>query len=121
VVVSFVDGDLDRPLVTGCVYNGDNPNPYEMPAKKMVSTFKSNSYPGGDGYNEFRFDDTKEEEEIWLHGEKDWNTVIENDLNRDVLHDETQNVSRNRTRTVGNDERIRVDNNRTKTVGANET
>jgi len=121
VVVSFVDGDLDRPLVTGCVYNGDNANPYEMPAKKMISTFKSNSYPGGDGYNEFRFDDTKDQEEIWLHGEKDWNTVIENDLNRDVLHDETQNVTRNRTRTVGNDERVRVDNNRTKTVGANET
>ncbi len=64
VVVSFIDGNLDRPLVTGCVYNGDNPNPYELPAKKMVSTFKTNSYPHGDGYNELRFDDTKHEEEI---------------------------------------------------------
>ncbi|MEC7524413.1 MAG: type VI secretion system tip protein TssI/VgrG [Myxococcota bacterium] len=121
VVVSFLDGDLDRPLVTGCVYNGDNDVPYPLPDKKMVSTFKTNSYPGGDGYNELRFDDTKGEEEIWVHGEKDWNTVIENDLYRDVRHDETQNVVRNRTRTVGNDERVTVDKNRVKTVHVNET
>lgn len=121
VVVSFIDGDLDRPLVTGCVYNGDNTNPYQLPAKKMVSTFKTNSYPGGGGYNELRFDDTKGEEEIWLHGQKDWNTVIENDLTRDVRHDETQTVTNDRTRSVGHDETITVVNDRTKTVNANET
>ncbi|MEQ9081089.1 MAG: type VI secretion system tip protein TssI/VgrG [Sandaracinaceae bacterium] len=121
VVVSFIDGDLDRPLVTGCVYHGDNAVPYPLPEKKMVSTFKTNSYPGGDGYNELRFDDSKGEEEIWVHGEKDWNTVIENDLYRDVRHDETQNVVRNRTRTVGNDESVTVAKNRTKNVGVNET
>jgi type VI secretion system secreted protein VgrG len=121
VVVSFIDGDVDRPLVTGCVYNGDNHNPYQLPAKKMVSTFKSNSYPGGDGYNEFRFDDTKSEEEIWLHGEKDWNTVIEHDLTREVRHDETQSVTHDRTRSVGHDENITVRNDRTAAVEANET
>jgi type VI secretion system secreted protein VgrG len=121
VVVSFIDGDVDRPLVTGCVYNGDNPSPYPLPEKKMVSTFKTQSYPGGDGYNELRFDDTKGDEEIWLHGEKDWNTVIENDLNRDVLRDESQNVSRNRTRTVGNDERITVGGDRTERVRGSES
>ncbi len=121
VVVSFIDGNLDRPLVTGCVYNGDNPNPYELPAKKMVSTFKTNSYPHGDGYNELRFDDTKHAEEIWMHGEKDWNTVIEHDLTRDVRHDETQHVTHDRTRTVGHDEQVTVQHDRTKTVDKNET
>jgi type VI secretion system secreted protein VgrG len=121
VVVSFIDGDVDRPLVTGCVYNGDNNNPYQLPAKKMVSTFKTNSYPGGDGYNELRYDDTKGEEEIWLHGEKDWNTVIEHDLTREVRHDETQSVTHDRTRSVGHDERVSVQHDRTKSVGVDET
>ncbi|MFK7988378.1 MAG: type VI secretion system Vgr family protein [Sandaracinaceae bacterium] len=121
VVVSFVDGDLDRPLVTGCVYNGDNPGPYDQPSKKMISTFKTNSYPGGNGYNELRFDDSKGAEEIWIHGEKDWNTVIENDLDRKVFHDETQHVSNNRRRNVGVNETVTVGSNRSKTVGANET
>ncbi len=121
VVVSFIDGDLDRPLITGCVYNGDRATPYELPAKKMVSTFKTNSYPGGDGYNELRFDDTKHDEEIWLHGEKDWNTVIEHDLTRTVRHDERQVVGNNRSRNVGVNERVTVGSNRTKSVGANET
>ncbi|MCB9596884.1 MAG: type VI secretion system tip protein VgrG [Sandaracinaceae bacterium] len=120
VVVSFIDGDVDRPLVTGCVYDGDRATPYELPAKKMVSTFKTNSYPGGDGYNELRFDDSKSEEEIWLHGEKDWNTVIEHDLTREVRHDEHQKVTRHRTRKVGSNETVTVGHNRSKTVGANE-
>ncbi len=121
VVVSFIDGDVDRPLVTGCVYNGDNNNPYHLPAKKMVSTFKTNSYPGGDGYNELRFDDTKGGEEIWMHGEKDWNTVIEHDLTREVRHDETQSVTHDRTRSVGHDEHVTVGNDRKKAVGHDET
>ncbi|MGE0785001.1 MAG: type VI secretion system Vgr family protein [Sandaracinaceae bacterium] len=121
VVVSFIDGDLDRPFVTGCAFNGDNVTPYELPAKKMVSTFKTNSYPGGDGYNELRFDDTKSAEEIWMHGEKDWNTVIEHDLDREVRHDERQRVLHDRTRNVGNNETLVVGANRLRMVGLNES
>ena len=121
VVVSFVDGDPDRPLVTGTVYNGDNPGPYPMPEKKMLTVFKSNSYPGGGGFNELRLDDTKNAEEIWLHGQKDWNTLILNDLNRDVMHDETQNVVNDRTRTVGVDETLSVGNDRSRQVGHDES
>ena len=119
VVVSFIDGDLDRPLVTGCVYNGTHETPYPLPEKKMVSTFKTNSYPGGGGYNELRFDDTKNSEEIWMHGEKDWNTVIENDLTREVQHDESQTVRRNRTRNVGVNESVFVAAVQSTTVGVN--
>ena len=121
VVVSFVDGDPDRPLVTGCVYNGDQPLPYPLPEKKSLTLFKSNSYPGGGGFNELRLDDSKNAEEIFLHGQKDWNTTILNDLTRDVGHDETQHVANNRTRTVGVDETLTVSNNRQRTVGVDET
>jgi type VI secretion system secreted protein VgrG len=121
VVVAFVDGDPDRPLVTGCVYNGDLPLPYALPEKKMVTTFKSNSYPGGNGFNELRLDDTKQAEEIFLHGEKDWNTIIKHDHTRQVGNDETQSVGHDRTRQVANDETLSVGNNRTRMVGVNET
>ncbi|MCC6874718.1 MAG: type VI secretion system tip protein VgrG [Sandaracinaceae bacterium] len=121
VVVAFVDGDPDRPIVTGCLYNGDQPLPYPLPEKKAMTLFKSNTYPGGGGYNELRLDDSKDAEEIWMHGQKDWNTVIENDLTRQVGHDETQHVGNNRTRTVGVDETLTVGANRTRLVGANET
>ena len=121
VVVSFVDGDPDRPLVTGCVYNGDQPLPYPLPEKKAMTLFKSNSYPGGDGFNELRLDDSKGAEEIWLHGEKDWNTLIRHDLNRTVLNDETQEVVMNRTRIVGIDEGVQIGNDRNKKVLHDET
>ena len=76
VVVTFLEGDPDRPLVTGCVYNSDNMPPYakDEPTK---STILSNTTKGGDGNNEFRFEDKKDEEEIYIHAQKDMNTVVE--------------------------------------------
>lgn len=79
VVVSFINGDPDRPLVTGCVYNADNTPPYGAKDKTMA-TIKSDTHKGkGSGFNELRFEDKKKKEEIYLHAEKDWNThVLEN-------------------------------------------
>lgn len=76
VVVTFLEGDPDRPLVTGCVYNSDNMPPYakDEPTK---STILSNTTKGGGGNNEFRFEDKKDEEEIYIHAQKDMNTVVE--------------------------------------------
>lgn len=77
VVVSFINGDPDRPLVTGCVYNADNLPPYGA-KDKTKSTLKSHTHKG-QGFNEFRFEDEKQKEEIYLHAQKDWNTfIIEN-------------------------------------------
>jgi len=81
VVVTFLEGDPDRPLVTGCIYNGEAMPPYTLPDDQTKSTMKSNSSKGGDGYNEWRFEDKAGDEEIWLHAQKDWNTVVENDRN----------------------------------------
>jgi type VI secretion system secreted protein VgrG len=116
VVVDFLEGDPDRPLIVGRVYHGANVPPYPLPAEKTKSTIKSNSSKGGGGNNELRFEDKKGQEEIWLHGQKDWNIKIEHDKNQLVGHDETKKVGHDETYEIGNDQTLTVDHNRDKTV-----
>jgi type VI secretion system secreted protein VgrG len=76
VVVTFLEGDPDRPLITGCVYNGEHASPYSE-SQPTKSTIKSNSTKGGGGFNEFRYEDKKGSEQIYLHAQKDWDSVVE--------------------------------------------
>ena len=78
VVVEFLNGDPDQPLVTGRVYNGENKPPYNLPADKTRTVWKSNSSKGGGGYNEMRFEDAKGKEQIFMHGQKDMDVRIKN-------------------------------------------
>lgn len=78
VLVEFLEGDPDRPIVTGSVYNGANKPPYDLPAEKTKSTLKSLSSKGGGGFNEFRIEDKKGSEEIHLHAEKDFTIKVKN-------------------------------------------
>ncbi|MBU1169041.1 MAG: type VI secretion system tip protein VgrG, partial [Proteobacteria bacterium] len=121
VIVNFIDGDPDRPLVTGAVYNGKNTPPYSLPEEKTKSTLKSNSTPGGGGFNELRFEDKKDEEEIYIHGEKDWNIEILNDKGQTIGHDEKLDVANDRTKTVGNDQKESIGNNKDITVAKTHT
>ncbi len=121
VVVEFLEGDPDRPLVAGTVYHGANVPPYVLPDEKTKSTIKSNSTIGGDGFNELRFEDKKDKEEVYLHGQKDWTIRIENDKNQEVGHDETLDVGNDRTKTVGHDQSETVKHNKKITVGDNHT
>jgi len=121
VVVSFIEGDPDRPIVTGRVYHGTNRPPYALPDEKTKSTVKSDSSIGGGGSNEIRFEDKKGSEEIYLHGQKDWTIVIENDKNQTVGHDETLDVGNNRTKSVRVNERETIGANKTIGVGVNHT
>jgi len=121
VLVQFLEGDPDRPVISGRVYNGENPTPYGLPDKKTVSTFKSSSSPGGNGSNELRFEDAAGKEEIYLHGQLDMNTVIERDRSQKFGRDTTDSVGRDRTRTVGNNETLSVGNDRKQSVTSNET
>ncbi|MGY4533144.1 type VI secretion system secreted protein VgrG [Pseudomonas sp. TE3786] len=100
VIVTFIDGDPDRPLVTGCVYNGDNPVPFELPANQTQSGIKTNSSKGGGGFNALRFEDKKDSEEVFLQAQKDFNIKVLNDTTATVGHDETLTVQNARTRTV---------------------
>ncbi len=108
VVVAFLEGDPDRPLVTGCVYNGDNPPPYPLPDEKTKSTIRSASSPGSDGFNELRFEDAAGSEEVFLHAQKDWNVRVENNESQGIGNDETRNVGHDQTITVKNKQTITV-------------
>lgn len=121
VIVDFLEGDPDRPIITGRVYHGTNNPPYGLPGEKTKSTIKSNSSPGGGGSNELRFEDKKGSEEIYLHGQKDWTIGIENDKNQTVGHDETLSVGNNRTKKVGVDQKETIGANKSIEVGANHT
>jgi type VI secretion system secreted protein VgrG len=92
VVVTFLEGNPDRPLVTGSVYNATQTVPYGLPGEQTKSTIKSHSSKQGSGFNEFRFEDKKDSEEIFLQAQKD--------LNIKVLHDETRTVTNARTTTI---------------------
>ncbi len=92
VIVDFLEGDPDRPIITGRVYNAEEMPPYPLPAKKMVTGLKSNSTLGGGGYNEYIMDDTKGNELIREHGQFDKDSTIEHDLREHVLHDRHRNV-----------------------------
>ncbi len=139
VIVQFIEGDPDRPLVTGSVYNEEQMPPYELPANSTQSTIKSRSSKGGtpDNFNEIRFEDKKGEEHFLIHAEKDHMVEVENDethwvgANRnstidkdDTLHvkgNETITIDGNRTEKVEKDESISITGNRTENVEKDET
>jgi type VI secretion system secreted protein VgrG len=125
VVVSFLDGDPDRPLVTGCVYNGTNTPPYTLPTDMTKSTIKGMSTKsGGATANEIRFEDKKDSEELYLFAQKDMTVHALNDRTTNIDHDETVTVKNARTTTISEaDESLTVSKgNRTvKVETGNET
>lgn len=100
VVVEFLNGDPDQPLVTGTVYNGNNATPYDLPADKTISGVKSKT-DGGDGYNELIFDDRDGNELIRFHAERDLEGKVENDERRDVGHNVNVKIGNNRAENIG--------------------
>jgi type VI secretion system secreted protein VgrG len=112
VVVQFIDGDPDAPLVTGCVYNGTNAPPYELAANKTMSVFKTQTHGGG-GFNELSFEDEAGQERIFMHGQKDQEI--------EILNDRTKTVGNDQSETVGNDKTIQVGANHTEQIGADQT
>ncbi|MGV7210366.1 type VI secretion system Vgr family protein [Oxalobacteraceae bacterium A2-2] len=142
VVVEFLEGDPDRPLVTGCVYNSDAMPPYALPAGQTRSTIMSNSSKDGQGCNELRFEDKKDGEEVYLHAERDFLRVvknndqlkvgfetadkgdqdiaIKNDRRLDVGHDQQVKIGNMETIEVGKDQKIKVGKDQTLDVSANQ-
>ena len=100
VIVSFLAGDPDQPIIIGTVYNANQTVPYDLPADKTRGTIKTNSSKGGGGFNEIRFEDLKDKEEIYFHAQKDMNITVENDRTKEVLNDETNTIKKNRTTTI---------------------
>jgi type VI secretion system secreted protein VgrG len=123
VVVEFLEGDPDRPLITGCVYNSDALPPYALPAEQTKSTLKSNSSKGGEGFNEVRFEDKKGSEEVFVQAEKDYNRVVKNNdtlkvgFERADKGDQTIDIKNDQAVTIGNDQRETVKNDQTIDIG----
>ncbi|MGB3610463.1 MAG: type VI secretion system tip protein TssI/VgrG [Cellvibrio sp.] len=120
VIVSFLDGDPDRPLVTGSVYNGWNKPTYPS---KTQSGIKTRSTKDGtpQNFNELRFEDKKGDEQIYLHAEKNFDTQVENDQTLTVDHDRTKTIGNDENSSIGNDRNKTVGNNQTESIGKNKT
>jgi type VI secretion system secreted protein VgrG len=116
VLVSFIEGHPDRPIVSGRVYNGSQTHPYGLPDGKTKSTLKSNSSPDGGGFNEIRLEDKKDSEEVYLHAQKDYNVVVENDRTTEVKNDRTETIKHDDTETVNHDQSVTVKNDQSITV-----
>jgi len=95
VLVTFLEGDPDQPLITGCLYHAAHVAPYALPANKTRSLFKTLSSPGGGGYNELRIEDKKGVEQIYLHAQRDWDENIEHDQKIRVGHERHDTVEAN--------------------------
>ncbi len=119
VLVDFLDGDPDQPIITGCVYNATNTVPYTLPDNATRSTFKTNSSIGGNGFNELRFEDKAGSEEVFLQAQKDLNVTVLNNRAVTTTQDDSLTVSKGkRTVTVSQgDEALTVSQgNRSVTV-----
>ncbi|MCP3065181.1 type VI secretion system tip protein VgrG [Myxococcus sp. K38C18041901] len=121
VLVDFLEGDPDRPLVVGCVYNGKNTPPYALPEHKTRSTIRTSSSKDSDGFNELRFEDAKDAEEIFLHAQKDFNEVVLHNHSTSVKANQTNAVDGSQSETVGGDQSMSVTGKRTKSVDKDET
>jgi type VI secretion system secreted protein VgrG len=125
VVVEFLEGDPDRPLVTGCVYNSDNKHPFELPDNKTQSGWKSDSSKGGGGYNQIKFEDKKNSEEIDLHAQKHYKLKILDTETREIGERFTSQIagpnSRKTTLLQGDDDLTIASGNQTVTIAKNQT
>ena len=123
VIVSFLEGDPDKPIITGRVYNGDSMPPYDLPANKTQSGIKSRSSKDGAAanFNEIRFEDKKGSEQLFIHAEKNHDIEVENDETHWVGHDRTRTVDNDETTHIKHDRTETVDNNESITIGENRT
>lgn len=117
VVVRFLDGDPDRPLVVGAVYNGQNPPPVELPHQKTQSTVRTASTPGSEGYNELRFEDEAGREEVHLHAQRDREIEVRAEETREVRGNAALSVGKDRTQRVLGSQRLGVERDDARTVG----
>ncbi len=108
VIVEFIEGDPDRPIITGRVYNGSAKVPYDLPANATMSTVKSNSSKGGGGWNEIRFEDKKDKEQIFIHAQKNMDERVLNNSKEWVGNDRHLIVKKKKYELVEEDRHVHV-------------
>ena len=124
VIVEFLEGDPDRPLITGRVYNAEQTTPYDLPAQKTKTTLKTLSYPHGGGFNELRFEDKKDQEQVFIFGQKDLDLriqkvareyvgvdrhqITDQDLFEKISRDHHNDTERDSIHTIGRDDHCSI-------------
>jgi type VI secretion system secreted protein VgrG len=121
VIVEFLEGDPDRPIVTGRVSNGAKMPPAPSVGAPTISTIKTLSVPGGAQYNELLFDDAAGAEQIHMHAAKDWNTVVENDRTELAKNNSASTIGVNRTESTGSNRSTTVGADNAEMIGSNES
>jgi len=121
VIVDFLEGDPDRPVITGRVYNADQMPPYPLPDEKTKSTIKSYSSKGGGGFNEIRFEDKKGSEQIFIHAEKNKDIRIKADLMENVGNDTNLTVEKDQKEKIKGDKHLQVVGDHNQKVGGSES
>ncbi len=127
VLVSFLEGDPDQPIITGRVFNAIQPVPYKLPKHKTRSAWRSRSTPNSEGFNEIMFEDLKDKELVYLQAQKNLRKLVKNDETITVGHDrkhlvkndQTETVKKNRTEVTGGDRIEITDKNHTTVIGEN--
>ncbi|AOR58290.1 type VI secretion system tip protein VgrG [Pectobacterium parmentieri] len=107
VIVSFLEGDPDQPIVTGRTFHATNPSPYPLPANKTRTSLRTSTHKGA-GFNELRFEDQAGQEEVFIHAQKDMNTVVLNNRSTTVTADHTESVGGNQTVSVEKDQHTEI-------------
>ncbi|MCV4341449.1 type VI secretion system Vgr family protein [Pseudomonas capsici] len=120
VLVTFLEGDPDQPLVTGCLYHAENVPPYALPEHRTRSVFKTLSSPGGEGSNELRIEDRKNQEQIFIHAQRNWDQSIGHDQKIHVGHERHDRVEANSYSEFGAEEHCTVNADRKVEVRAND-
>jgi type VI secretion system secreted protein VgrG len=120
VIVDFLEGDPDQPIITGRVYNADNLPPFGFPAGAVISGVKSDTHKGG-GFNEMSLDDTAGAERVFIHGQYNMDTVVEHDQTSTIHNCRTDRVDVDDSESIGNNQKWDVGVNRDAKIGSNET
>ncbi len=128
VIVEFLEGDPDQPIVSGRVYNGAERPPYPLPGAGTISSIKTSSSKGGAGFNEIRFEDQKGEEQVFIHAEKNLDLRVKNDLYETVArerhltvkHDRLESVEGSAHETIAGNSVVRTGRDQHLTVAGNQ-
>nr|WP_240354854.1 type VI secretion system tip protein VgrG [Pectobacterium brasiliense] len=107
VIVSFLEGDPDQPIVTGRTFHATNPSPYPLPANKTRTSLRTSTHKGA-GFNELRFEDQAGQEEVFIHAQKDMNTVVLNNRTTSVTADHTESIGGNQAVSVVKDQSTEI-------------
>ncbi|UBO72986.1 type VI secretion system Vgr family protein [Aeromonas rivuli] len=108
VIVSFLEGDPDQPIVTGRTFHATNRPPYELPANKTRTVLRTETHQG-EGFNELRFEDQASQEEIYIHGQKDLNVLTQNDAVWHIKRDQHSDIDNERVTRIKANDHLSVD------------